>query len=128
MFKRIPAVLRFYGAIALVGIALHALTACSKNPPATQVTEAQIKVQAQELAGPDLCKVQLWGAIAFERANGRSGDRAALDRVAWNIAQFKVAEMLYQNPDLDKEQAIAEAMAVVQDVYKTPTLARCENP
>ncbi len=72
MFKRIPAVLRFYGAIALVGIALHALTACSKNPPATQVTEAQIKVQAQELAGPGLCKVQLWGAIAFERAAARA--------------------------------------------------------
>jgi len=128
MFKRIPAVLRFFGAMALVGIALHALSACSKNPPATPMTQEQVAIEAKQLEGPDLCKVQLWGAIAFERANGRSGDRAALDRVAWNIAQFKVAEMLYQNPDLSQEQAIAEAVQVVQDVYKTPTLARCENP
>lgn len=115
-------------ALILAVLALTAIAVGCSDAEPNAVTKEQATKEAVAVLGPDVCKIQIWGAEAYERANGRKGDRAALDRMAWNMAQFRIAQTLSDNPTVDKEVAIKEAMDVITEVYQTPSLAKCQSP
>lgn len=114
------------------------VVACSR--PSTQTTD-QVAASAQQLQqqtpdvgeaartmGPDICRVQSWGALAFNMANERDIDQAPYDRVAWNLAQYHVARILQENPNADKTATIRAVEKILREVYQTPQITECDNP
>ena len=85
-------------------------------------------IQTERAVSVDVCKVQLWGAIAFERANERETESARAHAVAWSMAQYRVAQLLQEDPQADEEVVIAEAVKVAQEIYAKPELAVCRRP
>ena len=83
--------------------------------------------RAQQTAlGPDLCQIQTWGARALAKAQGRDPELGEYDRVAWNLAQARMATAIERNPNIEEDHAVAlveTELAAIYAATKPPTCA-----
>ncbi len=119
--------------VGLVVIGMSAsLTACVRSEPDPDTASApraeQLVANARnESLGPDMCKIQTWAAQAMVQATGRAPAYAEYDRVAWNLAQVRIAAVLERNPNISEAAATKEVAKALLDVYAAPTPTACAS-
>jgi hypothetical protein len=119
-----------YGSVGLVVISMStSLTACMRsetpNDPPTARSDQMVAAARNESLGPDVCKIQSWASQAMAQATGRAQAYAEYDRVAWNLAQVRIAALLDKNPNITKEAATKEVAKALMDVYAEPAPGSC---
>ncbi len=117
-------------AIAVISLSVT-LTACvrsdSQDDPPPVRSDQLVATARNESLGPDFCKIQKWAAQAMAQATGRAPAYAEYDRVAWNLAQVRIAAALDKNPNITEAEATQEVSKALMDVYAAPTPSACAS-